>query len=427
MKALNLLENSGDRTSGARLAAINEAWQQVLQDKISINIERGIPSLAQLALSQPLLNEPLSGEYIDADGTDSRNYGQQQGLPVIRALFSPFMGVPADQIVAHGSSSLALMYDTVSWAVRHGVPGDHLPWSEVKDATFICIVPGYDRHFAICEEFGLKMMAVPMLEDGPDMVTVENICRQYPNVKGIWCVPKYSNPTGTVYSDKVIDALASMKTAASDFRIFWDNAYCAHPLADSDRTIASIYEACVRHGNPDRVFIYASTSKMTLPGAGVAFMGASCTNTTWWLRHAAVRSVGPDKINQLRQVRFLKSPENIRALMAQHRQLLRPKFELIDDIFSEVLGCQQHVSWTRPEGGYFVSLHVLPGTASRIVQLAAEAGVRFARPGSCYPYGCDDRDAQLRIAPSWPEKEPLSLALTVIAVCIAKATAEKLL
>lgn len=200
-----------------------------------------------------------------------------------------------------------------------------------------------------------------------------------------------------------------------------------HPLAENDRMIASIYDDCVRHGNPDRVPIYASTSKMTLPGAGVAFIGASGTNKTWWLRHASVRSVGPDKVNQLRQARFLKSPGNIRALMEQHRQVLRPRFELVDAIFSSVLGCQQHVSWSRPEGEYFVSLHVLPGTASRIVQLAAVAGVRFARPGSCYPYRRDDYDAQLRLAPSWPEKETLRLALTVIAICIAKATAEKFL
>ncbi len=426
MKVSNLLVNSADKALLARNEAIDKAWQQILQDKISINIERGIPSPAQLALSQPLLDAPLSGEYIDTDGTDSRNYGQQQGLLVIRELFSPFIGVPADQIVAHGSSSLALMYDTVSWAVRHGVPGSDKPWYKVEDATFICIIPGYDRHFAICEEFGLKMIVVPMLDDGPDMVAVENICRRNPNIKGIWCVPKYSNPTGTVYSDKVIDALASMETAAPDFRIFWDNAYCVHSLAENDRKLTNIYDACVRHGNPDRVLIYSSTSKMTLPGAGVAFMGASATNTEWWLRHATVRSVGPDKVNQLRQARFLKSPENIRALMEQHRQLLKPKFELVNTIFSEVLGCQQHVSWTRPDGGYFISLNVLPGTASRIVQLAAEAGVRFARSGSCYPYGRDNNDAQLRIAPSWPETELLTLALRVIAICIAKATAEKL-
>lgn len=426
MRAKNLLSDMEKGCQEAALIKIESAWQACLSQRLNISIERGIPSPAQLSLSQELLDAPLPGAYYDAEGTECRNYGAQQGILPLRELFGTLMGLPADQVISHGSSSLSLMYDSIAWAVRHGVPGGMKPWSEDKKAAFICVVPGYDRHFAICEAFGLRMIVVPMLRDGPDMKAVMDICRKDASVKGIWCVPKYSNPTGTVYSDSVVKELASMETAAPDFRIFWDNAYCVHPLAEQDTPLADIYAACIQADHPDRVLMFSSTSKMTLPGAGIAVLGSSAANTQWWLKHASVKSVGPDKVNQLRQVRFLKNADNIRKLMEQHRLILKPKFDMVNTVFESVLGQQTLISWSRPDGGYFVSLHVVPGTARRIVELAAQAGVRFAKPGSCFPFMLDPDDAQLRIAPSYPELKELEKALNVIAVSIARATADKL-
>ncbi|WLG37436.1 aminotransferase [Pseudomonas rhodesiae] len=394
---------------------------------LRIDMARGIPSPQQIDLSMALLDVPLGNDYLSEDGTDSRNYGGQQGLLEARRLFSTLVGVPEDQIVVGGNSSLALMYECLAQAWRYGTPDSPRAWSqEPGGISFICVVPGYDRHFAMCEDFGIRMISVPMLDDGPDMELVKRLVVSDSSIKGIWCVPKYSNPTSTTYSKAVVETLASMPAAARDFRIFWDNAYVVHPLVEVDDSLENIYTQAVRHGHSNRPLIFASTSKMTLPGAGIAGLAGSKDNTAWWLKAAALRSVGPDKVNQLRQVRFLRSPEKIKELMEQHRQLLLPKFERVHEVFNRRLGTFGVAQWTRPRGGYFVSLEVLPGTAKRVVELAAQAGVKFATPGSCFPYGIDERDYQLRIAPSYPDILQLTTALEVISVCVAKAAFDHL-
>jgi DNA-binding transcriptional MocR family regulator len=274
----------------------------------------------------------------------------------------------------------------------------------------------------MCEAFGIRMISVAMLEEGPDIEAIKQLVANDASIKGMWCVPKYSNPTGTVYADSIVETLASMPTAAKDFRLFWDNAYMLHPLGETDHALADIYAACSRNGHSNRPLVFASTSKMTLPGTGIAMLGCSAENTAWWLKSAALRSVGPDKINQLRQVRFLKNTHTMKALMEQHRLLLKPKFDRVHEVFNATLAEYGIARWSRPGGGYFVSLDVMPGIATRVVELAAKAGIRFASPGSCFPYGIDPHDAQLRIAPSFPDLDQLSLALEVIATCVMKAT-----
>ena len=391
-----------------------------------LNMARGIPSLEQLQLSQELLVDRLEPPYVDVSGVDARNYGGQAGLLESRALFSELLEAPVENVVVGGSSSLALMYEWISQAWRVGTCEGDVPWSQVAGGiSFICIVPGYDRHFAMCEDFGIKMIAVPMLEDGPDINMIKDLVLDDPSIKGVWSVPKYSNPTGTSYSTRVIYELASMPVAARDFRIFWDNAYAVHPLAQDDVQIANIHELCAASGYPDRSLVFASTSKMTLPGSGMAAIVSSKRNTDWWLERAKLRSVGPDKISQLRQTRFLKSADNVKLLMGKHRDLLAPKFAKVDEVFSSKLSGYDFARWTKPKGGYFVSLNVAPGTASRVVELADNAGVSFAVPGSCFPGAIDPTDSQLRIAPSYPPLDDLTVGLEVVAVSVLKAAVDQ--
>lgn len=413
---LDRLKNRAD-SDFARLCGMN----------LRIDMARGIPSPSQLLLSQPLLESTFTNGYSSEDGTDCRNYGLQQGILEARQLFAPLLGVPAEQVVVNGNSSLALMYDCMAQAWHKGVPDGDRPWSKVEGGVaLICAVPGYDRHFAMCEAFGIRMHSVAMLEDGPDVEAIKKLVAIDPSIKGMWCVPKYSNPTGTVYSDSVVQTLASMPTAAKDFRLFWDNAYMVHPVCETDQPLADIVAACTSSGHRNRPLVFASTSKMTLPGAGIAMLAGSRENIAWWLAAAAIRSVGPDKVNQMRQVRFLKDLDTIRVLMSQHGRLLKPKFDRVHEVFTAILGEYGFARWSRPTGGYFISLEVLPGIASQVVLLAAKAGITFATPGSCFPYGSDPDDAQLRIAPSFPDLEQLTLALEVIATCVVKASCDHL-
>ncbi|TCB77282.1 aminotransferase class I/II-fold pyridoxal phosphate-dependent enzyme [Acinetobacter sp. ANC 4173] len=390
---------------------------------LNINISRGIPSQLQLGLSQTLLDQPLIEPYLNEDGLDCRNYGGHQGLIELRRLFSSFIGLPAEQIVAHAPSSLALMYECVVQAWLFGTPDSEKPWcNEEQGIAFICAVPGYDRHFAICEHLGIRMISVAMLDDGPDIEAIKILVANDASIKGMWCVPKYSNPTGTVYSNDVIDALASMPTAAKDFRLFWDNAYMVHDIGETEKEIKNIYHACVQYNHENRALIFASTSKMTLPGHGIAFLAGSKANINWWLKAASIRNVGPDKVNQLKQFRFLKDASHIKLLMQEHRKVLKPKFDMIHDIFGSKLSPYGIADWTRPNGGYFISLNVISGTAKKIVELAKQAGIIFSTPGACFPYGIDPEDAQLRIAPSYPELDELKLTIEIIATCIEKAS-----
>ncbi|SEU02747.1 aminotransferase class I/II-fold pyridoxal phosphate-dependent enzyme [Nonomuraea wenchangensis] len=393
-------------------------YDALVQRGLSLDLTRGKPSPRQLDLSDDLLKLPTS--YRAADGTDGRNYGNLQGLAELRELFAPLLQVPAGQLVVGGNASLALMHDTVVHALLSPVPGAERRWVEEPEITFLCPVPGYDRHFTICERLGIKMVPVPMTADGPDMDVVERLVAGDASVKGMWCVPKYSNPTGAVYSDETVRRLAAMPTAAPDFRIFWDNAYAVHHLTDSPVELADLLALAVEAGNPDRVFVYASTSKVTLAGSGVSFFGSSPANVEWFLRNTAKQSIGPDKINQLRHVEFLRDPAGVEAHMRKHAALIGPKFELVDKVLSERLGGL--ASWTSPKGGYFISLEV--PHAAEVVAKAKAAGIALTPAGATHPYGKDPEDRTIRIAPTYPELEELEQAIEGLAVCV-RLVAEK--
>jgi DNA-binding transcriptional MocR family regulator len=392
---------------------------------LALDMTRGKPSPKQLDLANDLLALPGSSDYFAKAGDDTRNYGLLQGLPELRGLFSKTIGAPVDRIAATDNSSLALMHDCIVWALLKGVPGSATPWSQAPTPTFICPVPGYDRHFAICEEFGIRMLTVPMTGHGPDMDAVESLVAD-PAVKGMWCVPKYSNPTGEVYSDETVQRLASMQTGAPDFRLFWDNAYAVHHLTERRYEIANILDLSEKANHPDRPFVFASTSKVTLAGAGISFFASSVTNLRWYLARAGKRTIGPDKLNQLRHVRFLKNQEGLDRLMDAHRTLLRPKFDAVISALESRLAGTGVACWTKPEGGYFVSVDVMDGTATTVVDLAGKVGLALTPAGATWPYGRDPQDRTLRLAPTFPPLQDVRDASEGIAICILLAAIEKL-
>jgi DNA-binding transcriptional MocR family regulator len=392
---------------------------------LNLDLTRGKPSAAQLDLSNALLSLPGAQDYLAEGGTDTRNYGGLQGLVEARRLFSRMMGAAPEQIVVANNSSLALMHDTIVYALLKGTCDSVAPWSKQGEIAFLCPVPGYDRHFRICEEYGIRMISVPLRKDGPDMEAVERLVAQDASIKGMWCVPKYSNPTGAVYSDAVIERLAAMKTAAPDFRLYWDNAYAVHHLTDEPIEIANILQLSARLGNPNRAFVFASTSKITLAGSGLALFTSSNNNVKWLLEKLIPRTIGPDKINQLRHVRFLKDDATMAQLMDRQRALIAPKFQKVLDIFDEKLAGIPEVSWTRPKGGYFISLEVGKGCANRVVHLAKEAGVVLTPAGATHPYGKDPDDRIIRIAPSFPALTEVAHAAEGVALCVLLAAAEK--
>ncbi|MRX11470.1 aminotransferase class I/II-fold pyridoxal phosphate-dependent enzyme [Pseudoduganella sp. FT25W] len=402
--------------SAADHSAQYQAFQQL---GLKLDMSRGKPSPEQLDLSNSLMD--ALDTYKAADGTDARNYGGTIGLPEVRALFAELLDVPAAQVVVDSSSSLSLMHDVIMYSLLNGVPG-HAPWVQ-NPVTFLCPVPGYDRHFAICEARGIKMINIPMNADGPDMDLVEKLVAEDASIKGMWIVPKYSNPGGVVFSDQVVARLAAMKTAAPDFRLMWDDAYRFHHLGEKKLAVASILAACAKAGNPDRAIVFASSSKVSWAGSGVAALAASPANVAWWTRHAGIRSIGPDKINQLRHVRFLKDLPTVEALMEQHRQLLKPKFDAVLAQFQALLGDVPGVSWTHPEGGYFIDLITPDGAAKRTVALAKEAGITLTPAGAAFPYGLDPKDRHIRIAPSFPSLEEINKAAQGIALSLRLALA----
>jgi DNA-binding transcriptional MocR family regulator len=392
---------------------------------LKLDLTRGKPSPAQLDLSAALLSLPGEKDYLAEGAVDCRNYGGLQGLVEVRRLFSSIMGAAAEQIVASNNSSLALMHDTIVYALLKGTCDSITPWSQQGEISFLCPVPGYDRHFKICEDYGIRMIPVALKEDGPDMEQVERLVSQDASIKGIWCVPKYSNPTGTVYSDAIVERLAAMKTAAPDFRIYWDDAYAVHHLTSERIEIANILDLCARHEHPNRAFVFASTSKITIPGAGLALFAASKDNVKWLLARFTPRTIGPDKINQLRHVRFLKDGAGILQLMDRQRSLIAPKFHKVLDIFTEKLAHVPDVTWTHPKGGYFISLEVGKGCAKRVIALAKEAGVVLTPAGATHPYGKDPDDRTIRIAPTFPDLEEVAQAAEGVAICVLLAAAEK--
>ncbi|WP_402467257.1 aminotransferase class I/II-fold pyridoxal phosphate-dependent enzyme [Isoptericola aurantiacus] len=413
-----------DPELSTRLPELREQYAALQARDLSLDLTRGKPSAEQLDLSEPLLSLPGEGNHTAASGTDVRNYGGLDGLPELREIFAELLGVPVRQLLAQDNASLRLMYDCLVQAVLFGVPGGDGPWSAEESVTFVCPVPGYDRHFAICEELGIRMVTVPMTPDGPDVEAVAALVADDPSVKGLWCVPTYANPDGSVVSEDVARRLVSMPAAAPDFRIFWDNAYAVHHLTEHETKTANAIELAAEAGNPDRVLMFASTSKVTFAGAGVSFLASSPANIDWFTEHLAFRSIGPDKVNQLRHAQFFGDAAGVRAHMARHREILAPKFSAVTSILTERLGDAGVATWTDPDGGYFVSVDVAPGLASRVVELAGEAGIKLTPAGATFPYGKDPQDRNIRLAPSMPPLAEVEVAMDGVATCILLAAAE---
>lgn len=394
---------------------------------LKLNMARGKPSAEQLDLSMPLLEALTSyDDCISEDGTDCRNYGVLDGLPEAKRLMACMLDDEPENVIVFGNSSLAVMYDTLARCIDFGT-GGCAPWANCGAIKWICPTPGYDRHFSVTEAFGIEMIPVPLDEDGPDMDLVERLVAENDSVKGIWCVPKYSNPSGVTYSDEVVRRLAEMETAAKDFRIFWDNAYCVHHLFDDaaeQDQLLDIADACIEAGHLDRYFKFASTSKVTFPGAGISAMAASPEIIAETKRQIVPQMIGQDKLNQLRHVRFLRDGAGIADHMSKHAAILRPKFELVLEKLEEGLAGTGIARWTKPRGGYFISFDGVDGTARRTVELAREAGVTMTGAGATWPGGIDPRDANIRIAPTLPPLEELSVAMDVFVCCVKIAALE---
>jgi DNA-binding transcriptional MocR family regulator len=392
---------------------------------LKLDMTRGKPSSEQLDLASKLTVALSESDFKGSDGSDGRNYGGLDGLPEMKAIFADLLGAPAAQVVVGGASSLTMMHDTVVRALLHGVPGSKQPWAR-GTVKFICPSPGYDRHFAICEHHGIEMVTVGINDDGPDMAEVERLVASDPSIKAMWCVPKYSNPTGTTYSAEVVKRLASMKAAAPDFRLLWDNAYAVHDLYAEGTPLANVLTACAEAGNPDRAIVFGSTSKISFAGAGVAALASSPANIADVKRHSGIQTIGPDKLNQLRHVRFFNDFAGVQAHMQKHAELLRPKFEAVTQIFEQALGGKGVATWTKPRGGYFVSLDTLDGCAAEVVRLADAAGVKLTAAGATFPHGKDPRDRNIRVAPSMPPLAQVRTAMEVVTVCVLLASLKKL-
>ena len=395
---------------------------------LTLDLTRGKPNQAQLDLSSDMLSIISDrGDCFSESGLDCRNYGILDGLPETKRLFSELLDLPMNRILVLGNSSLNVIYDTLVRAMLFGVAGGHEPWCRQGRIKFICPSPGYDRHFTICRTLGIEMIPVKLNADGPDMDAVYDIACSDPSVKGVWCVPKFSNPEGITYSDEVVDAFAALKPAAPDFRIFWDNAYSVHELYDEEVPLANIFDYAREYGTEDNIFYFASTSKITFPGSGLAIMAASEKNLEQIRPIIASQTIGYDKINQMRHVKFFRDADGIRAHMRRHAAIIRPKVETVERVFEKNLDGLGIAHWTKPKGGYFISLYVPDGCARRVYQLARSVGVSLTKAGSTFPYGRDPHDSNLRIAPTFPEPEELKQAVEILCCCIKAAAAEKLL
>lgn len=406
---------------------LSAAYREMEQQGLHLDLSRGKPSPEQLELSRKMLDEVNSGSVLDSvDGTDCRNYGGLDGIPEAKALLAGMVGCRPEQVIVGGNSSLTLMFDILSHAMIDGLLGG-TPWCQVPDRKFLCPVPGYDRHFAMTEHFGFELVPVPMLADGPDMNLVERLVREDASIKGIWCVPKYQNPTGVVFSHEVLERFANLKPAAKDFRIFWDNAYCVHDLyPDEAEPLPDILSLCEQTGSPDLVYEFCSTSKAAFPGAGISGVAASAANLIELRRVWKFATIGPDKLNQLRQARFFRNTAGLKAHMARHAELLRPKFERVEAILKEDLARSGAGSWTEPKGGYFISFDTLPGCAARTVELCKKAGVKFTPAGATWPCGRDPEDRNIRLAPSYASMEEIEAAVHLFTICVRLAALESL-
>jgi len=406
--------------------AARETYDRLRGRNLALDMTRGKPAPEQLDLTDEILTIVKPGETDGGNGDDYRNYGYLAGIPEARAFFAEYMGAEPDEVVVCGNSSLNLMYDALAGAMLHGMPGGEAPWKDQGPIKFICPVPGYDRHFAICDRLGIEMVTVAMTDDGPDMDVVEALVADDASVKGIWCVPKYSNPSGEVYADAVVDRLASMAVAAKDFRVIWDNAYNVHHLGDGPAVVKNLLTACKAAGNPDRVLMVGSTSKITHAGAGVAVLAASETNVADMLKKLFYASIGYDKINQLRHVRFFGDMAGLLAHMEKHAALLAPKFAAVDAALEKNLGGKGIATWKKPKGGYFVSVDVLDGCATEVIRLAGEAGVKLTPAGATWPQGKDPNDRNIRLAPTFPGAADVEQAMEVFCACVEVACLAKL-
>ena len=406
-------------------ATVKDEYERLRALHLSLDMSRGKPGFDNMDLSEKMFDMVGNDTgFKNIDGIDCRNYGGLDGLRELKVLFAEILRLEPDQIIVGGNSSLNMMYDTIAQAMTHGLGGE--PWCKQSDLKFLCPVPGYDRHFMITDYFGIKMIPVEMDENGPDMDKVEELVKD-PTVKGIWCVPKYSNPEGVTYSDEVVRRFARLKPAARDFKIFWDNAYAIHDLYDEGDELLNIYDECVKAGNPDLPIIFASTSKITFPGAGVAIEAGSPNNVAILKGRMKFQTIGPDKLNQLRHARVFKNSDDLYKHMKGHAALLRPKFQnVLSELENRIAGTDI-ARWTNPKGGYFISLYVLDGCAKRTEQLCANAGLILTPAGAAYPYGLDPKDSNLRIAPTYPSAEDMKTAAVVLCTAIKYATLEKLL
>lgn len=408
---------------------LDAQFDQVKAKGLKLDMSRGKPSKDQLDLSRPMLDVVNSESDLNSEnGQDCRNYGILDGIPEAKRLMADMCQVSPDQVLIYGNSSLNLMFDTVSRAFTHGICGN-TPWCKLDQVKFLCPVPGYDRHFGVTEHFGIEMIPVPMDEQGPDMKMVKELVESDESVKGIWCVPKYANPSGLSYSDQVVKEMAALKPAAADFRLYWDDAYTVHHLYGEERQdqVLEILDECQKAGNPDMVFKFASTSKITFPGSSVAVLATSKKNLEDALKHLKWQTIGHDKINQLRHVRFFKDLEGIKRHMEKHAAIMRPKFEAVERVLEEQLGGLGIGSWTTPNGGYFISFDALEGCAKAIVARAKEAGVVMTGAGATWPYGKDPKDSNIRIAPSFPTPQELAVAAEIFVLSVKLVSVEKFL
>ena len=410
----------------AAYAAEQKKFEELKAQGLNLNMARGKPGKAQLDLVSDIFDIKLTAEDFSADGFDARNYGELTGLPAARRLFADILGCKSEQVYAGGNSSLQLMYDTVSKAYTHGMLHSERPWCKEETIKWLCPAPGYDRHFKVTQSFGFELITIPMTENGPDMDAVEEAIKD-PAVKGMWNVPKYSNPQGITYSDETIRRLAAMKPAAPDFLLMWDNAYCIHEFEGEFVEFADILSLCEQYGNADMVFEYASTSKVTLPGGGIACFACSEANLAYITKLMDIQVISYDKVNQLRHVRFLKDKANTLALMKRHSEIMAPKFRTVVDTLDSEIAPLGFASWNRPTGGYFVSVDTMPGTAKRALALCKEAGVTMTGAGATFPYGKDPADSNIRVAPSLPPVSELEQAVSVFCTCLKLAALEKLL
>lgn len=424
---MNYLEMNKQQLSAEKQSLL-EQYNEIKEKNLALDMSRGKPGTQQLDLSLGMLDVINSSSSCKASaGLDCRNYGLLDGIPECKDIFAKMMQVSPDMVMVGGNSSLNMMFDAIDCMMTAPIAEGCKPWFEVKNRKFLCPAPGYDRHFSITEYFGFEMIVIPMTKTGPDMDMIERLVAEDDSIKGIWCVPKYSNPQGITYSDETVRRFANLKPKAKDFRIMWDNAYCIHDVTDTPDTLLNIVDECKKSGNEDLPLVFCSTSKITFPGSGVAAMAASQSNMKVFMKKYSFQTIGYDKMNMLRHIKFFKDYDGVLAHMQKHKDVLKPRFDLVLEKLEQQLLPTGTAQWEKPNGGYFISVDVLEGTAKRVVELCKEAGVVLTGAGATFPYGKDPKDSNIRVAPTYPSCDELSVAMDVFCVCARLAAAEKLL